>query len=171
MDKRPYVLIVGSDLEVAELIKRSGSQSEDSRYKRLGYMSLDVCPVSDHVADIPCLGTSKILRDYIFRNPVDVVLLLSPLSPADCEELLEPILEIGLTLAVPRGVTVSLKSELLEKTFIRHKSLLGVEATTMTTVWQSGGYLIAKGLSTACYRLRRLLSYHRSTSRSHSPLN
>ena len=144
MDKRPYVLIIGSSVEVAELIERSGPLLGDSRHKLLGYMSLDAPPLCGHTPGIPYLGTSKILHDYIFRNPVDVVLLLSSLSPPACEELLEPIFEIGLTLAVPRGVTVSLKSELIEKTFIRHKSFLGVEATTMTTVWQSSGYLFAK---------------------------
>jgi lipopolysaccharide/colanic/teichoic acid biosynthesis glycosyltransferase len=144
MDKRPYVLIVGSDLEVAELLERMGPRSGDSGHKILGYLSLDGSPVPDRSIGISCLGSTKILRDYIFRNPVDVVLLLSSLSPAACEELLEPIFEIGLTVTVPRGVTVCLKSELLERTFIRHKSFLGLEATTMTTVWQSRGYLFAK---------------------------
>jgi lipopolysaccharide/colanic/teichoic acid biosynthesis glycosyltransferase len=144
MDKRPYVLIIGSSLEVATLIERSGPQAEDSHHKLLGYVTLDEPSTSSGNPDIPCLGTSKILRDHIFRNPVDVVLLLSSMSPADCEELLEPILEIGLTLAVPKGVTVSLKSELLEKTLIRHQSFRGLEVTTMTTVRQSHGYLIAK---------------------------
>jgi lipopolysaccharide/colanic/teichoic acid biosynthesis glycosyltransferase len=144
MDKRPYVLIVGSAPEVAKLIEQRGSQSENLRHKLLGYMSLDNPSVTDHALGLPFLGTSKGLRDYVFRNPVDVVLLLSSLSPAACEELLEPILEIGLTLAAPKGVTVSLKSELLEKTSIHHESILGVEATAMTTVWQSSGYLFAK---------------------------
>jgi len=144
MDKRPYVLIIGSGPEVAEFIERTSFQSGESGHKILGYLSLDTPPVSGHTVGVTCLGASKILRDYIFRNPVDVVLLLSSLSPEACEELLEPIFEIGLTLTVPRGVTVCLKSELLEKTFIGHKTLLGMEATTMRTVWQGRGYLFAK---------------------------
>ena len=144
MDNRQYVLIIGSGLEVAELTERSSLRSGASCYKLLGYLSSDTCDTPDTTLRIPCLGTTKTLRDYIFRNPVDVVLLLSSLSPAAYEELLKPILEIGLTLAVPTGVTVCLNSEHLEKAFIRHERFLGTEATMMTTVWQKRSYLFAK---------------------------
>lgn len=144
MDKRPYVLIVGLRQEVAELIERRRLRAETSGYKLLGFLSLDDPSDMNPAIGIPCLGMSKTLPDYIFRNPVDEVLLLSSLSPADCEELLEPILEIGLTLAVPAGMTVCLKSDLMERTHIRHEALFGMELTTMTTVWQSRRYLLAK---------------------------
>jgi len=144
MDKRPYVLIVGLRQDVAELIERRSLRSEETGYKLLGFLSLDDISDLNPAIGIPCLGTSKTLRDYIFRNPVDVVLLLSPLSPAEYEELLEPILEIGLTSAVPAGMTVCLKSDLMEKTHIRHEVLFGMGVTAMTTVWQSRGYLLAK---------------------------
>ncbi len=144
MDKRPYVLIVGSNPEVADLFRQKGLRPDESRCKLLGFLSLDNSATQGLAPNITCLGTAKNLRDYIFRNPVDVVLLLSSLSTSACEELLEPILEIGLSLAVPTGVTVCLKSDLLEKTAVRHENLLGMGVTTMSTVWRSRSYLIAK---------------------------
>jgi lipopolysaccharide/colanic/teichoic acid biosynthesis glycosyltransferase len=144
MDKRPFVLIIGSGREVAELLERNGFQPGESRHKILGYMKWTAPREPDLAPDIPCLGTTEGLRDYIFRNPVDVVLLLSSLPPAACEELLEPILEIGLSLAVPTELAVCLKSETLEKTCIRHERFLSTETTMMTTVWHSRGYLLAK---------------------------
>jgi lipopolysaccharide/colanic/teichoic acid biosynthesis glycosyltransferase len=144
MDKRPYILIIGSHLEVAELIARRSLRSGESHFKFLGFLSLDAPRDPEPTPGIPYLGHANLLRDFIFSNPVDIVLLLSSLSPAACEELLGPILEIGLRLAVPSGVTVCLKSDLMEKTHIQHESLFGMGVTTMTTVWQSRGYLIAK---------------------------
>jgi lipopolysaccharide/colanic/teichoic acid biosynthesis glycosyltransferase len=66
------------------------------------------------------------------------------LSPALSTKLLEPILEIGLTVAVPEGVTVSLAPSILEKIFTRRETFLGVDTTLLTTVPQRRGYLLVK---------------------------
>lgn len=143
MDKCSYVLILGSGTQAKELIS-SARQSGRTRCKVLGYLSLDGQCASEPAQGVPFLGTSETLRDYIFRNPVDVVLVCAPLSPALSKELLESVLEIGLTVAVPRGVTAWLDSSILENTLIRHAPLLGMDTTQLTTVPQRRAYLFAK---------------------------
>jgi lipopolysaccharide/colanic/teichoic acid biosynthesis glycosyltransferase len=93
---------------------------------------------------MPLLGTSAALRDYIFRNPVDIVFVSTALSSALSKELLEPILEIGLSVAVPNRVSISLESTILEKTFMHHRTILGVDTTLLTTVPKRKSYLFAK---------------------------
>jgi exopolysaccharide biosynthesis polyprenyl glycosylphosphotransferase len=143
MDKQPYVLILGSGELTKELMKR-GCPSRSASYKLLGCLSVNGSDALASVEGLPILGTSKALRDYIFRNPVDVVLVSSQLSPALSKELLEPVLEIGLTLALPDDITVSLAPSTQEKIFTRRKPLLGVDTTLLSTVPQRSGYLFMK---------------------------
>jgi lipopolysaccharide/colanic/teichoic acid biosynthesis glycosyltransferase len=141
MDKRQYVLILG---ERPQKAASSAVPSESERYKFLGYLSLNGAHPSEPWGKLPHLGTAENLREYIFRNPVNIVVVSAPLSPALSKELLEPILEIGLTLAVPDGVTVSLAPSILEKIFSRREPLLGVDTTLLTTVRQRRSYLLVK---------------------------
>ena len=143
MHKEQYVLILGSGQQTKELMRRS-CESGSAPCKLLGCLSLNGSHEPVQAESLPILGTSKALRDYIVCNPVDIVLVSAPLSPAMSKELLEPVLEIGLTVAVPQGVTVSLESSALEKTFTRHEVFLGMDTTLLTTVRQRKGYLFAK---------------------------
>ncbi len=143
MDKRLYVLILSSG-EQPEELARFASRSRTERHKLLGCLSLNGAHAADFRGNVPLLGTSETLREYIFRNPVDIVLVTGPMSPARSKELLEPVLEIGLTVAVPKGVTVPLESSILEKTFTYHEVFLGVDTTLLTTVPQRKSYLVAK---------------------------
>ncbi len=136
------VLILGSGEHTAELTRRR--QLGTGRYKFVGCLSVNGSHRPQLAGDVPFLGTSETLRDYIFRNPVDIVLVSAPLSPLLSKELLEPILEIGLTAAVPKGVAVSLEPGILQKIFTRRETFLGMEATLLTTVPQRSGYLFVK---------------------------
>jgi exopolysaccharide biosynthesis polyprenyl glycosylphosphotransferase len=143
MDKRPYILILGSGEPAKELVQRS-QQLRRAQYKLLGCLSLNGSRASELGEGLPVLGTSDALRDYIFRNPVDIVLVSTPLSSALSKELIEPILEIGLTVAVPKGVTVSLAPKVLEKIFTRREPFLGIDTSLLTTVPQRRGYRFVK---------------------------
>jgi len=143
MDKRPYILILGSGEPTQELVPALRSVGT-SHYKLLGRFSLNGAQAPNPGEAIPVLGTSESLRDYIFRNPVDIVLVSTSLSPASSKKLLEPIMEIGLTVAVPSGVTVSLESSAPGKIFKRNERFLGMDATLISTVHQKKIYEIAK---------------------------
>lgn len=143
MDKRPYILILGSGESAKPLIKPS-QQIRKTRYKLVGCLSLNGSRGFELTEGMPILGRSDTLRDYIFQNPVDVVFVSAPLSAALSEELLEPALEIGLTVAIPKGVAVSLKPTILKKLFVRCEPLFGINTTLLTTLPQRKGYLIGK---------------------------
>jgi lipopolysaccharide/colanic/teichoic acid biosynthesis glycosyltransferase len=137
------VLILGCSEQARERIARIGWPLSGP-HKLLGYLSLNGDHASKFKGNLPLLGTAETLREYVFLNPVDIVLVTETLSPTQSKELLEPLLEIGLTVAVPKGVTVSLESSVLEKTFTRHETFLGGDTTLLTTVPQRKGYLFAK---------------------------
>jgi len=143
MDKRPYVLILGSGEEAEKLSMRS-RQSGSAACKLLGCLSLNGSYTPKVTNSLPILGTGGTLREYIFRNPVDVVLVSVPLSPASSKELLEPVLEIGLTAAIPEGISISLEPNVLAKTLSCRERFLGTDATLLTTVRQPKTYLQIK---------------------------
>ena len=144
MDKEPYVLLLGSGEQAEELMRR-GRQSKGGSHKFLGFVNLNGSHSPESAGGLPILGrTTKDLHDYIFHNPVDIVLVCAPLSSALSNEVIEPILEMGLTVAVPKGVAVSLEPKVLENIFSRCELVLGVDTTLLTTVPGREGYLFAK---------------------------
>jgi len=143
MEKRPYVLILGSGEEAEKLSVRN-RRSGSAACKLLGCLSLNGSLPSKSTNSLPILGTSDALREYVFRNPVDVVLVSVPLSPASSKELLEPVLEIGLTAAIPEGISVSLEPNVLAKTLSHRQRFFGTDATLLTTVRQRQPYLTMK---------------------------
>jgi exopolysaccharide biosynthesis polyprenyl glycosylphosphotransferase len=143
MSKEPYVLILGSDAQAAELLSL-GRQSERGRHKVLGYVSVNGVHSAELVRVLPHLGASAALRDYIFRNQVDAVLVATPLSSSLSKDLLVPILEIGLTVVVPKVIEVSLDHEALEGISIAHGHFLGVDSMLLTRVPSRRGYQFSK---------------------------
>lgn len=142
MDNRPHVLILGSDSSAAQLLgHRNGSSNGD--YKILGCMSLNGSHPTGPQA-LPILGNSKLLRDYIFENPVDVVLLTSSLAAPLSTELLAPVLEIGLSVAVPQGVKVALEPGIGQKLFTQRQSFLGTDTDFVSTLANKKSYLFLK---------------------------
>jgi exopolysaccharide biosynthesis polyprenyl glycosylphosphotransferase len=147
-----YLLILGSSEQAFAIVSSGRNGWRDRKGNRiLGCVSLNGHHAPGRRAgDIPLLGNAKSLSSYIFHNPVDIVLVSSTLSAALSKELLEPALEIGLTVAVPKGVGVSLDPELQEKLFTRRRTLLGIDTTLLSTVPQRRGYLFLKRV-TDCF--------------------
>ena len=143
IDRRPHLLILGSAEHTNELI-RVVRRFECASYKLLGWISLNGSHAPVATIGIPTVGTSKDLREYILRNTVDIVLVSTSLSDALSKELIEPIFEIGLTVAVPEGVTISLDPSFNARVFRHRERLFGIDATLLSTVRQKRSYLLAK---------------------------
>jgi lipopolysaccharide/colanic/teichoic acid biosynthesis glycosyltransferase len=140
-----YVLILGSGEEaLRRALPEQNSRPGSGSHKLLGCMSLNGSHAPHNVPQIPMLGSAKHLRDYIFHNPVDIVLVSAPLSPGLSKELLEPALEIGLTVAVPKGIGINLDPALNGKLFKRQEPLLGMDTTLLSTVPRRRTYLFLK---------------------------
>src|SRR6267143_1818067 len=88
--KVPYVLILGSGEPAQDLVKRC-QQLPRKQCRLLGTISLNGSHGAEPLGDVPLLGTSAALCDYISRNPVDIVLVSTPLSAALSKELSKPI--------------------------------------------------------------------------------
>jgi hypothetical protein len=142
MDKKPYIVILGSGEPVKNFLGRNGTNGS-APYKVLGCFTLNGSHAPEGAVP-PVLGSSKSLREYIFHRPVDVLLVSSTLSPALSKELVEPALEIGLTVAVPQGVGISLEPAFAEKIFTKRRLFLGADTALLTTVPRRTGYLLFK---------------------------
>ncbi len=70
--KVPYVLILGSGEPAQDLVKRC-QQLPRKQCRLLGTISLNGSHGAEPLGDVPLLGTSAALCDYISRNPVDIV--------------------------------------------------------------------------------------------------
>jgi exopolysaccharide biosynthesis polyprenyl glycosylphosphotransferase len=143
MNKKPYVLVLGSNENAKEFVRRN-SGNGTAPYKFLGCFTLNGSHGRESTGSLPILGRSSSLRGYIFRSPVDIILVSTSLSPDLSRELLEPALEIGLTVAVPKGVAVSLEPVFAEKIFTRRAPFLGVDTALLTTVPPRRLYLLLK---------------------------
>lgn len=145
MDKKPYVLVLGSSENAKEFVRRN-SGNGTAPYKFLGCFTLNGngSHARESIAALPILGASTSLRSYIFGSPVDIVLVSSSLPPELSKELLEPALQIGLTVAVPKGVAISLEPSFAEKIFTSREPFLGVDAALLTTVPPRRSYLLLK---------------------------
>jgi len=145
MDKN-FVLIIGSGERAKEIMDRSAGPA-GAAYKFLGCLSLNGNHPPDRANGLPVLGSTKTLSDYIFHNPVDTVFVASNLSPALSKELLQPALEIGLSVAIPKDVSVCIDPAVKKKIFTRRTSLLGMDTTLLSTVPQRRGYLALKRIT------------------------
>jgi hypothetical protein len=135
MDKHPYVLILGSG-ELAHEFANRRRLVKSSPCKLLGRVSLNGNGhhPPEQANGLPILGNAKTLSDYIFHNPVDIVMVSSSLSSTLSRELLEPALEIGLSVAIPKDVSVCLDPAVKKKLFTRRVALFGVDTTLLSTV-------------------------------------
>jgi exopolysaccharide biosynthesis polyprenyl glycosylphosphotransferase len=92
----PYVLLAGSRESTKDLIVRLRSAA--CRCRIVGCLE----PDSSHVhggstEGVPIVGTTAIMRDYIFHNPIDVVIFATPFDTVPkAAELATSVLELGL---------------------------------------------------------------------------
>lgn len=143
MNNNSNLLILGSGQETKNLLDRSCGNGNSAK-NVLGCISLNGSGCPEFTLGVPILGNSKVLCDYVFRNSVDLVVVSTSLPATASEELLAPILDIGLTVCVPDGVTTSLSTTTLQKIHAHRKSFFGIDATYLTTLPQKRGYLLAK---------------------------
>jgi len=143
MDKEPYVLILGSGEASAELVGR-GHPSGNGRHALLGHLSVNGSRSAEAAGKLTHPGAAEALREYIFQNPVDIVMVAAPLPASLSRELLAPVLEIGLTVAVPRTVAVSLDRDTLEGTFACRRKFLGMDSVLLSRIPSKRGYAFAK---------------------------
>ncbi len=99
----PHVLVVGSRDGAKDLVVRLRSAESDCRI--VGCLELDPSLAHGSVEGIPILGTTAILRNFIFHNAVDIVIFCVAFDAVpDATELATSILELGLQLGfVPQS--------------------------------------------------------------------
>ncbi len=138
----PYVLVVGSGESASELL---ASLKETRCCRLVGYMGLAPESPETGTGDVKNLGTTAELRDYIFANPVDIVVFtVNAEYIPQGSELIGSILELGLSIGIlPRD---SVPRRTLRNAPLRAESFLGQRITVYSTVSRSPKYLLLKRL-------------------------
>jgi len=143
MNKETYVLILGSG-EEAEAFATRHHEARADRYRLLGYFSTNGHQRTSGSNSLPHLGNAQVFKDYIFRNPVDMIVNLEPLLLHQSKQLLEPALEIGLSVAVPKHVPLNLGTPILQKAVVKSQDVLGTTMTVVSTLAHGKAYIVTK---------------------------
>lgn len=98
----PHVLVVGSGEVAKDLLLRLRNSDSDCRI--VGCLEPDPCLAHGSVEGVPILGTTGMLRNFIFHNAVDIVIFSVAFNAVpDADALSTSILELGLQLGFVPG--------------------------------------------------------------------
>ena len=135
-----YVLLIGSGRVASELIvklRRRGC-------KLVGCLVPDMRDdEAESVADVPVVGTTAGLVNYLAHHAVDVVLLAEPVAdPETIRAWADLVLEVGLDFGLPRGMCDS--ARLRVKATDLSPSFAGLPMLLLHGVRQARRYLFCK---------------------------
>ncbi len=136
------VLVIGSKARAKEFIRQSNRLQ---RCEVIGCFEVEPMLAKGEVENVPLLGTTENLREYLFGHPVDAVVFAMPVERIpNAQGLAESAMELGLSVVVlpdlyvyrigyePNGHEVSLGS------------FHGVPAVVLANVRRKTSYLVAK---------------------------
>ena len=94
------ILVIGSRERAREFIRQAHS-AEHACLQVIGCMDPELNGTTTQIEGAPFLGHTDHLREYLFSNPVDVVVFAMPLNRLpQARTLLDAALELGLRVAV-----------------------------------------------------------------------
>jgi len=91
----PLVLIVGTRDGARDVVAQL--RNADCNCRIIGCLDPDPSLAHGSLEGVPILGTTAVLRDFVFRNPVDMVIFASPFNAVpEAVGLATSVLELGL---------------------------------------------------------------------------
>lgn len=138
------LLVVGTKQRAREFI-RLVSNSEEKYYEVVGCVD----PCSDlaegEVEGVPALGTTEILRSYLFQHPIDSVVFAMPIELVPgAREIIDAVLELGLSVQVLPNFYVHQLGYEFDGSQVFTDSIVGLPAARLSNVAQSSVYRVAK---------------------------
>ncbi len=94
------VLVIGTRERAREFICRT-RRAEEGYYQVVGCLDPDAASAPAELEGVPILGSTGILRSYLFAHPVDIVVFAMPPDQVpEAKHLIDATLELGLRVAV-----------------------------------------------------------------------
>ncbi len=138
------LLVIGTRTRAREFIRQT-RRSEEVHYHVVGCLDPEAPQGPLDVEGVPVLGSTEILRPYLFANPVDAVVFAMPVDQVpEGRGLAEAALELGLRVVIlpdfylaPLGYSLDRPEVLLECWF-------GRPVAALSSVPRPTNYLVAK---------------------------
>ena len=141
----PKVLVIGSKERARDAVR--GLENSGRTYDVIGCLDPEEGCVGTFVAGKEVLGTTATLPEYLFKHPLDLVLVAMPLeSVPDAKFLIDAAITVGIPISVVSDSGLQgLGFSTSEKTGLDRK-LAQLQVVTVTDLPTCEGYLVFKRL-------------------------
>ena len=140
----PNILVVGTRKRAAEFIRRV-RHAEDMDCAVLGCVDPQPEQAPAEVEGAPVLGSTSLLREYVFSQPVDmVVFAMPPDQVPGAHEQIEAAVELGLRVLVVPDVYLPRIGYELDAPEVALETFAGLPVAAISTLRQSWVYLAIK---------------------------
>ena len=138
------ILVVGSRERAREFLRQAG-QAEEGHYQIVGCLEPDADGAPEEVEGVPILGSTHILRAYLFAHPVDIVVFAMPLDRVpQVKSLIDAAMELGLRVAVLPDFYVQRLGYRLGEPDASIASFCGYPVAALSNVPRENTYLLLK---------------------------
>ena len=138
------ILVIGSRERAREFIRQAHRVSEGC-YQVVGCLDPEASEASEDVEGVAVLGSTAILRSYLFAHPVDIVVFAMPLERVPrARSLVEAALELGLRVAILPDFYVQRIGISLNEGEASIDAFFGRPVVALSTVPRKASYLVLK---------------------------
>ncbi len=140
----PHILVVGTRKRAAEFIRRV-HHAEEMNCAVLGCVDPEPGQAPAEVEGAPVLGSTALLREFIFSQPVDIVVFAMPLDKIPgAAEMVEASVELGLRVLIVPDVYLPRMGYELDAPEVALETFAELPVAAISTVRQSWVYLATK---------------------------
>ncbi len=138
------ILVIGSRQRAREFIHRVRSAGE-GYYEVVGCLDPEAAQAPPQVEGVPVIGSTEVLRAYLFFHPVDIVVFAMPLDQVpQGQSLIEAAMELGLRVAVLPDFYVQRLGYTFDEQCASVETFFGQPALALSNVPRPTTYLVAK---------------------------
>ena len=138
------ILVIGSRERAREFIRQT-RRAEEGYYQVVGCLDPEPAQAAAEVEGVSLLGSTELLRTYLFAHPVDIVVFAMPVDRIpDAQSHIGAALELGLRVAVLPDFYLQRLGYSLDKTEASFDLFLGRPVAALSNVPRKSAYLLAK---------------------------
>src|SRR2546426_2036734 len=138
------ILVIGTRERAREFI-RQARQAEEGHFEVLGCFEPEAAQAPREVEGVRVVGSTEILRCYLFAHPVDIVVFaMPPERVPEAKDLMDAAMELGLRVAVLPDFYVQRLGYTVDQQQVRIDSFFGRPVAALSSVPRHSSYLLVK---------------------------
>ena len=138
------ILVIGTRERAREFI-RQARQAEEGHFEVLGCFEPEAAQAPREVEGVRVVGSTEILRCYLFAHPVDIVVFaMPPERVPEAKDLMDAALELGLRVVVLPDFYVQRLGYTVDQQQVRIDSFFGRPVAALSSVPRHSSYLFVK---------------------------